>query len=140
LLSLEWEHVRLDGDYPHLTVKSEYSKTGKTRYVPLNKTAREALQAWKQSQQVLPKWVFTNPETNKPYYDVRKPWDALRKMADLSKFRFHDQRHDCASKLAMKGVDLYTISKILGHSDVKMTQRYAHLAPKTLTEALAKLD
>lgn len=53
--------------------------------------------------------------------------------------RFHDLRHSCASLLLTAGVDLYTISKILGHSSIQMTQRYSHLETKALKKAMAKL-
>lgn len=53
--------------------------------------------------------------------------------------RFHDLRHSCASLLLAAGVDLYTISKILGHSSIQMTQRYSHLETKALKKAMGKL-
>ncbi len=53
--------------------------------------------------------------------------------------RFHDLRHSCASLLVAAGVDLYTISKILGHSSVRMSERYAHLETKALKAAMRKL-
>lgn len=53
--------------------------------------------------------------------------------------RFHDLRHSCASLLLAAGVDLYTISKILGHSSIQMTQRYAHLETAALKKAMRKL-
>lgn len=53
--------------------------------------------------------------------------------------RFHDLRHSCASLLLGAGVDLFTISKILGHASIQMTQRYSHLETKALKKAMAKL-
>jgi integrase len=53
--------------------------------------------------------------------------------------RFHDLRHSCASLLLAAGVDLYTISKILGHSSIQMTQRYSHLETKALKKAMRKI-
>jgi len=53
---------------------------------------------------------------------------------------FHTLRHTYASWLVMKGVDLYTVQKLLGHKDLKMTQRYAHLSPNKFTEAIKVLD
>jgi integrase len=53
--------------------------------------------------------------------------------------RFHDLRHSCASLLLAAGVDLYTISKILGHSTIQVTQRYAHLETEALKKAMRKI-
>jgi integrase len=49
-------------------------------------------------------------------------------MAGISDFRFHDLRHTFASWYMMNGGDLYELAKILGHSNIKMTERYAKLA------------
>jgi integrase len=140
LLTLTWDSLKLNADIPQLLVKSEYSKTGKSRTVPLNHKALGALLRWQQQNDGKSQWVFPNPETGKPYNNVRKPWAKLLKISAIEEFRWHDMRHDCASQLAMKNVDILTISKILGHATVIMTQRYADLAPKTLAEAMAKLD
>jgi site-specific recombinase XerD len=50
----------------------------------------------------------------------------------LKNLTFHDLRHDAASTLAMAGVPLRTIAEILGHRDMRMTARYAHLSPQHL--------
>lgn len=52
----------------------------------------------------------------------------------------HSTRHGYASILAKKGVSLYKISKLLGHSDLKQTQRYSHLAMEDLSEAVRLLE
>lgn len=57
-----------------------------------------------------------------------------------NKVVFHTLRHTFASWLAMAGVDIYTIKELMGHSDIKMTQRYMHLAPGKFTAAIAVLD
>jgi site-specific recombinase XerD len=53
--------------------------------------------------------------------------------------RFHDLRHSCASLLINAGVDLYTVGRILGHSQPSVTQRYAHLQLGTLKKAMRKI-
>jgi integrase len=60
--------------------------------------------------------------------------------ADIEGFRFHDLRHTHASHLAMRGVPLETIGALLGHKDLKMTKRYAHLSPASLRSAVASLE
>ena len=57
--------------------------------------------------------------------------------AGISDFRIHDLRHTFASWLVMDGVPLYDVSKLLRHSNIRMTERYAHLAPGYLQKAIA---
>lgn len=73
--------------------------------------------------------------------DFKRPWYKIREAAGIPKnFRLHDLRHNFATKLVSHGVDLYAVSKLLGHKDVKTTQRYAHLADKALRESVNRLD
>jgi len=71
--------------------------------------------------------------------NINKSWDGLVDAAKLSDFRFHDLRHHFASRLVMAGVDLNTVRELLGHADIGMTLRYAHLAPAKLAAAVAML-
>ena len=73
--------------------------------------------------------VFYNKGTDKPYHQVQRSFQAALKKAGITDFKFHDLRHTFASHLAMSGVELITIKELLGHKDMTMTLRYAHLTP-----------
>ncbi len=69
-----------------------------------------------------------------------KSWANLLQSAEIKNFRWHDMRHDFASNLIMKGIDLYTVSKLLGHASIKTTERYAHLAEGHVANAVEILS
>lgn len=70
---------------------------------------------------------------------VKSSWRRARVKAGMEHVNFHDLRHSCASIMLGLGVDLYTIGKILGHTNVQTTQRYAHLQVDAQRNALGKL-
>jgi len=63
----------------------------------------------------------------------------MRKVG-IKDFRWHDLRHTFATRLAQAGVDLYKVSKLLGHKDIKMTQRYSHHCPDSLRDGVEILE
>lgn len=138
LLQLKWENV--DFDQKTLTVVGSTSKTGKTRHIPLNDEALSILRGWKKQSGVrsFDGYVFPSLD-GEPMSEIGKSWEGLLKRARVKKFRWHDLRHTFASKLVMAGVDLNTVRELLGHSDYKMTLKYAHLAPEHKAAAVAKL-
>jgi site-specific recombinase XerD len=136
LLKLEWQNVDLARAL--LTVIDADAKSGKQRHIPLNATALAALKTWR-SQQTAHDIVFAS-DAGGVRVDVKTAWKKLLEDAAIVKFRWHDMRHHFASRLVMKGIDLNTVRELLGHADLKMTLRYAHLAPDHLADAVAKLD
>ena len=66
----------------------------------------------------------------------KSAWLKLLERAKVIGFRWHDMRHDFASRLVMAGIPLNTVRDLLGHKDIKMTLRYAHLAPGTKAAAV----
>src|SRR5439155_9508906 len=71
---------------------------------------------------------------------IRTAFESAVRKAGLPDFRFHDLRHTAASHLVMRGASLSDVREILGHADLKMTMRYAHLSPAHLRRAVDRLD
>jgi len=112
----------------NLTVVSSNAKSGNSRHIPLNNEAKTALLNWQVDTDNIG-LVFKGKDGNQ-ITDIKKSWSSLLNEAQITNFRFHDLRHHFASKLVMASVDLNTVRELLGHSDLKMTLRYAHLAPE----------
>jgi len=81
--------------------------------------------------------VFTYK--GKPIGSIRKAFNNACRRAGIKNLRFHDLRHTFATRLVLAGVDLATVSKLLGHSSIQMTMRYAHPTPEALKNAVNKL-
>lgn len=115
-------------------------KHGRTRHVPINAGYREALKEWQHRRSL---WVFDGAEVG-GYMSEREeitPLLSAAKRAGLGRrVTWHTLRHTFASHLVMRGASLYAVSQLLGHRDVKVTQRYAHLAPAHAAQAVALLD
>jgi len=109
------------------------SKSKKQRYIPLNDVAMHVLDAVDTKTNY--EHIFINLGTGERYRCIKKTWTRLRKEAGLSNIRIHDLRHQYASMLVNEGRSLYEVQQLLGHSDPKVTERYAHLAPSTLQQA-----
>jgi len=138
LFALRWADVDLVG--ARLTVRGEKAKSGQTRHVPLNTTAVSTLTTWRSCVKPKAPTALVFPGVDgAPLTDIKTSWLALVKAAGIADFRFHDCRHTFASKLVMRGIDLNTTRELLGHADLKMTLRYAHMAPEHKAAAVAKL-
>jgi site-specific recombinase XerD len=82
--------------------------------------------------------VFSN-KNDERFDTIKKGWKTILDAAKIKNFRWHDLRHHFASRLVMSDVDLNTVRELLGHSDMTMTLRYAHLAPEHKANAVEKL-
>jgi integrase len=71
---------------------------------------------------------------------IRTAFEAALVRAGITGFRFHDLRHTAASHLVMRGASLKDVQEILGHADLRMTNRYAHLSPAHLRGAVERLE
>ena len=135
-IQLEWQDVLPD------RLRLRDSKTG-PRDVPLGSPVRRFLKAHrnrlveqghKRRRRVFP--LFGGQH----YKGVRSVWFAIRRAADLPPtLRIHDLRHSFASHAVMSGETLFATSRLLGHSRIQMTARYAHLADDALSAAAEKI-
>lgn len=134
IFQLKWSNI--DFYSKTLTVEAGNAKSGKSRIIPLNDTAFYVLENWKPISQS--QYVFHGKD-KEPLTDIKKGFLKVLEEAEIEEFRFHDLRHHFASKLVMRGVDLNTVRELLGHADIKMTLRYAHLAPEHKAKAVSLL-
>lgn len=137
VLGLKWP----DLDFEQRLVRAAHTKNHRVRYIPMNAQLIEILHS------VLPfvgeegtsPYVFTNPETGTRYKDLSRPFEQTCRKAGIEDVTFHTLRHTFASRLAQAGVPLNTVRELLGHGDMGVTMRYAHLAPNNLREAVELL-
>lgn len=115
-------------------IPARNSKSKRPRSVPLNDSALHVLKRLTTKGEF--DHCFVNRKTKQPLTTIMKVWSRLRKKAGLPHLRLHDLiRHNYASLLVNDGRTLYDVQQLLGHSDPRVTQRYAHLSAKQLQEA-----
>ena len=129
IIKAEWEHV----DPLKRTLLVPRSKSGKPRTITLNAHAVALLESVTRLNGN--PYVFPAPKTGRPSTSLYSPWHRIRCRAGLPDVRLHDLRHSFASFLINKGVSLYVVQDLLGHTQIKTTQRYAHLTQETLQDA-----
>lgn len=115
---LRWSEVDLDAS----ALRLRDSKTG-AKTIPLGLPARALIEA----QPRRSVWVFSNREADGPV-SLASVWAKIRENAEMPELRIHDLRHSFASVGAGMGQPLLVLGKILGHSRIATTQRYAHLS------------
>lgn len=117
------------------TLQVRHGKGDKFRTVPLVAPLEAYLRALPRHSD----YLFTSQRRDGYHAANRRGWKQTLETLGIEDFRFHDLRHTTATLLRMAGVDLQTIGEILGHSNLKHTQRYAHLPQKSRHKALEKL-
>ena len=129
VLDAKWE----DFDMERTSWRIPNTKAGKARIVPLSDTATALLMKLRKKKRS--PYAFANPITLKPYKSIYYSWHTARKEAGLDDVRIHDLRHSFASFLVNAGRSLYEVQTLLGHTQIKTTQRYAHLSTTSLRAA-----
>jgi len=132
LLDAKWTDFDIERRNWHIPM----SKSGKPRNVPLSSAVLDILAQLPRWEGV--PWVVPHPIRLKPFVSVYWSWDKARKEAGLSDVTQHDLRHTGASHL-LAVADPVTISKLLGHSSLRMTERYMHVGNQTLLRSVEAL-
>ena len=129
ILHLTWDRV----DLKNRLILLDRTKNGERREIPMNNLTVKLFSSLPRHLRV--PYVFYNNK-QKPYKNVTEGFQSALKKSGIKNFRFHDLRHTFASILVMAGVDISSVSELLGHTSIKMTQRYAHLSPAHLRKAV----
>ena len=129
VLKAKWEELNFDQKVWRIPT----SKSGKARHVPISDGVIYLLAGVPRFEGC--QYVFVNPKTLLPFVNVYCSWDTARTSVGLKDVRLHDLRHSFASFLVNSGRSLYEVQRILGHTQIKTTQRYAHLSQESLLAA-----
>lgn len=124
--TLKWEYITPDG------MELPDTKTG-ARRIPLPTAARSVLSA-------LPRfadnpYIIAGKVTGRHATDFQHPWRRIREKAGLANVRIHDLRHTYASNAVSSGMPIQMVGRLLGHTQLQTTMRYAHLADDPVRRA-----
>jgi integrase len=132
VLKAKW----VDFNFEQRVWRIPVTKSGKARHVPISDGVIHLLQSLPHTCD----YVFANPKTHKPFVSIFCSWNTARKSVGLEDVRIHDLRHSFASFLVNNGRSLYEVQRILGHTQIKTTQRYAHLSNDSLLAAANEIS
>ena len=133
LLKLAWADVNLQQRL--ITIRE--SKSGESRVIPLHDVVYDTLR--KLPRRIDSPYVFPGKLPGSHLTEIPHSWEHFLKKANIVDFHWHDFRHTFASRLVMAGANLLEVKKLLGHHDLKMTERYAHLSPEYLKQTIQLL-
>ena len=132
ILGLQWKAVNLKAG----TIELLDQKNGEVSYVPLNAEAVKAVRSV--PRRLDSPFVFCLA-TGEPPCNFGRAFAAIVERAEIPTCTFHALRHTFASHLAMSGVDILTIQKLMRHKTLTMTLRYSHLADQHVRKAVEHL-
>lgn len=145
IMTLRWRNVLFEGDTTAL-VLLEQTKNSEPRGVPLAGKAFETVRALRYAHKKAnhgkvntAALLFPSTRTKDRPVQMRKSWETALERAGIEHFRFHDLRHTTASYLAMEGATAPEIAEVLGHKDLQMVKRYAHLSKAHISKVLEKM-
>lgn len=131
ILSLKWVDINLKEGY----LIARETKNSKAREIPICPILYEVFKSLPQ----VGEYIFMNPHTGDRYQDVYCNFKRAVKKSRIDHITFHQLRHTTASRLNELGIDIITIKEILGHANIKTTQRYTHNRNEDKIRAMRKL-
>jgi integrase len=137
------EERDVDFKKSEIVIRGGISKSGKSRIIPMTEECLSVARTWlgqKTPDSSSSCLVFPSPITGNRFNNINSAWRGAIAASNIKNFRFHDLRHTFASKLVMKGADLYVVKELLGHSSIETTQRYVHLAPEHKAKTMELLN
>ena len=137
----------IDVNFENAIITVRKTKNSEVRHIPMPKILYDVMKQRLEYFNFEPNEYIFKSVSGKKIVDISDQYQAIadklfnENITDRQlRVVFHTLRHTYASWLVMKGVDLYTVQKLMGHKEIKMTQRYAHLSPNKFTEAVKVLD
>lgn len=135
ILSLTWKQVDLQGRY----ITLEETKNGERQLIPMHEELSRVFMGLSKVRLLGSDLVFHRDGRPLKKMTVSRALKRACSIAGIEDFRFHDLRHTFASLLIEAGEELYTVQRLLGHKDGRMTQRYAHMKYEKLARAVSSL-
>lgn len=144
-LGLTWENIDLERNQLTVTQTAqdgrlqEMTKSYKARLVPITPSLKAILLEHRQATRT--SGLLLSDDGQKPYYQVQRMFERIKQRAGVdTNATYHGLRHTFATRAVEKGVDLPTLQKWMGHSDIKVTMRYIHASDDHMKRMAALLD
>lgn len=129
---LKWSCVNLEEGY----IDVLKTKSGKPRQIAISEVLFKEFKRLEK----LSAYVFTNPKTLKPYVNIRDKFMDICSASGITGLTPYSLRHTAATRMVQSGIDLSTVQDILGHANLKITQRYSHPVPERKKQAIDALN
>jgi integrase len=147
ILDLNWKDI--DFDYGDTGIINFFrTKNKKRRVESLMPRSRQAILSWRDHLERRRRELgISEPQSDRvfcrldgtPIKSFDRAWKASLKKAGITNFHFHDLRHTFASNMLLSGASLKDVKEMMGHSDISMTDRYAHLTHSHMLQKQSKL-
>jgi integrase len=122
-LRTRWSDIDLQRRF--IAVTTTKGRRIRTRHIPINDILCDLLK--KIPCRIKNPYLFPGEKHGQPRTDLPRSWERSLQKAAIQDFHWHDLRHTFASRLVMKGADLYEVMRLLGHNNIETTKSYAHL-------------